>query len=127
MAVDHARKDLAAYLEGRLPKTWRIIPEQRNYDPANKTTVIVKQETVARAAAAPIGVRVVTFTLTLVSRFTAELEVIEDDLDARLPELLTILDTTRGLRWTTAQKVAVTDKHFGYDISVEVDLKKENL
>lgn len=127
MPVGHPRKQLADFLTEQLPKSWRVIPEQRTFDPQNKTCVIVKQQTIARNPAAPIGVRTVGFVLTLVSRFTSEVEQIEDDLDARLPELLAVLDGAPGIQWSTATKVLVFDTYLGYDIPVEVGTAKENL
>lgn len=127
MATGHPRKQLADYLSEHLPKSWRVIPEQRTYDYANKTTVVVKQSGLARAVAAPIGIRTVEFTLTVVSRFKSDMGSMEDDLDARVPEFLDVIEAAPGLKWTTATKVLVDELYLGYDIAVEVNTKKENL
>lgn len=126
MAIAHPRKQLAEYLAEHCPKTWLIVPEQRTFDAVGKTTLVVKQQRITRTSAAPIGIRTVEFTLTLVSRFK-NIAAAEDDLDARLDELLQVLDAAGGIKWTTADKVAVTETYLGYDVEVEINTTKENL
>lgn len=126
MATSHPRKQLADLLKSLVPSTWVIIPEQRNFDTPTATTVIVKQSEVSRLSAAQLASRQIGFTLTLVSKQTTIARA-EDDLDATLPKLLDILDGIRNLGWTTATKVAVDDKHIGYDIPITILAKKENL
>lgn len=125
MDVGHPRKQLAEVLKARLPKSWRIIPEQRSFDDVGKTTVVIKQTTISKLPAAPIGMRSVAFTLTLVSRFTS-IAAAEDDLDELVPDLLDHLEAL-GIKWSTATKVAVDENYLGYDITVEINTKKENL
>lgn len=125
MPVGHPRKQLAEALAERLPKTWRIVPGWHTFDPTGKTTVVIKQGVVSRTPAAPIGIRTIEFTLTLMSRYTS-VEQAEDDLDARLAELLAALDSM-GIKWSTATPVSVDEKYLGYDIAAEINTKKENL
>lgn len=127
MAVQHPRTQLAAALRDLIPKTWDVITSERNFDAKNRTVVILKQSTVARAPGAPIGARTIGFTITLTSRFTTDLDRAEDDLDGTLPKLLGYIESIPNLKWTTATKVSVNDTYLGYDIPVEIPLKKENL
>jgi hypothetical protein len=126
MPAGHPRKKLAEELTEALPDTWRIIPEQRNVDPQNRTVVVVKQRTLVKNPAAPNASRLVGFTLTLISRYV-DTEKAEDDLDVTLPVLLAAIDGIPNLRWDEAEKVAIDDTRLGYDVTVQAPTKKENL
>lgn len=122
----HPRAELAKLLADNLPKSWRVVPAQRTIDPANRTTVIVKQSTIIKTPEAPAGARSIGFVLTIVSRFT-DPSLAEDDLDSTVPDFLAVVDRIRNTRWTTATKVAVDEKHLGYDVEVTVVKMKGSL
>lgn len=126
MPVGHPRRQLAELLEQKLPKTWAVIPAPRNFDTLTRTTVRVTQGVTSRTPAAPIGVRTIEFTVTVVSRYKTDSERAWDDLDSAYPTVLAVLDA-HGIKWTTATPVIVDDTYFGYDIAVEINTKKENL
>lgn len=126
MPVGHPRRQLAELLEQNLPKTWAIIPAPRALDALTRTTVRITQGTTIRTPAAPIGVRTLEFTVTVISRYKTDPERAWDDLDGAYPTVLNVLDT-HGIKWTTATPVVVDDTYFGYDIAVEINTTKENL
>ena len=127
MPVGHPRRQLAELLEQNLPKTWAIIPAPRALAALTRTTVRITQGTTTRTPAAPIGVRTLEFTVTVISRYKTDPERAWDDLDGAYPTVLNVLEA-HGIKWTTATPVVVQDNtYFGYDIAVEINTKKENL
>ncbi|MET0725928.1 MAG: hypothetical protein ABWY36_06225 [Leifsonia sp.] len=121
MADIIVRDELEKALKPLLPKSWKIIPVQRNVDSLSSTIVMFKQQSIARLPEAPQGARIVEFTMTIAvpSQDTDRGERLMDD---QLVDLLNAIDAidTIELRWTGAQKVTLFDQYPAYDVTLQV-------
>src|SRR5690606_33798741 len=61
-----AREALVEQLKPALPKDWKFVEHQRNLDRLAQTTVVLKQESIAKLTAAPLHWLHVTFTITII-------------------------------------------------------------
>lgn len=111
---------LVEQLTPLLPRKWNIVPVQRNVDTLSTTTVILKQQSIARLPEAPQGARVVEYLMTVAvpNQDTARGEAQLDD------DVITLLDAIdqigSALKWTTAQKVVLSDQFPAYDITLTI-------
>lgn len=111
------RNWLTANLKPLLPNKWKWEPYQRDVGTLATTTVWWKQERIVRFAEAPIGTVRVEGTVTVASALT-DVAKSEEDLDQAVTAVCQAIDGLDGLAWTEAQKVAVDNSYFGWDISV---------
>lgn len=117
------RKALKAALKPVLPKEWRIIPYETNPDVQATTVVMLKQESIERNPAAPLGAHDIGFTVTIESPLDG-LEKAEDELDDGVVLLLHKLDELH-IAWKTAKKVLATSGRLAYDITLTITSYKE--
>ena len=118
-----ARKQLEVQLRKLIPKAWRLIAYQDSLDAISNVTVMLKQESITKAPAAPQGAHIVTYTVTLIDPATDPKKA-ELALDENVNDLLYKLDTVEWLTWSRAEKVLFADFNMAYDISVEVITRK---
>lgn len=113
-----AREALVEQLKPALPKDWKIVEHQRNLDRLAQTTVVLKQESIAKLTAAPLHWLHVTFTITIIDPGTDVVQA-EEALDDDVLALCHALDQIDGLTFDTATKV-LYDQHLAYDITVQL-------
>lgn len=118
------RKALEAQLKPLLPRTWRIVPYQRNLDTIAHTTVMFKQTAIDKLPQAPQGVLIVDLTLTIISHFTDTVKA-EDDLDDAVLELCLAMDANPHVIYGRADKVMFDDTHLAYDITIQTTARKD--
>lgn len=120
-----ARTQLETELKKVIPRAWKLVPYQDNLDRLDRVTLVLKQNTIAKAAQAPQGAYLISYVLTLV---TPEIgaQKAETALDDSVAELLTALDSITWLNWSLATKVQFSDSNMAYDITVEVITRKAN-
>jgi hypothetical protein len=117
------RKALALALKPLVPKNWVIKDGMGTMDEVGKTIVKIKQLTIERLPAAPLGKHLIGFVITI-SAPNANTQAAEDKLDDQVDDLIHALD---GLRyeWKTATKV-IDENRLAYDITMNmISTKKE--
>lgn len=118
-----ARQLLADKLTELLP-THKIVRAQRNVDTISKPTVVIKQQSIIPAPAAPLSHYQVTFVVTIVSAH-ADIEKAEDDLDELVPDLIRKLDSIGWLLFESAEKASYADSNLCYDLRIQTITAKE--
>ena len=118
------RAQLATQLKPLLPRAWKIVDHQTNLDVLDNPVVMLKQQSIRRAPAAPQGAHIVSFTVTVVAPQT-DLQRAEDALDEKVDTLIHALDANQSLNWTDAEKVLFQDSYLAYDITLEVISRKD--
>lgn len=116
------RQTLTGILTGLLPRTWRIVPDERTTDVPSKTKVTLKLSTIRPLPAAPNGAHEIEFVVTVTSRLT-DMAKAEDDLDDALVTFTYVLDEA-GIAWSEARKVMDKDR-LAYDITLTLTSTKE--
>lgn len=123
-----ARSQLAAAITAGLPATAKVIDDLRaipTLDP--QTTVVVQLFRTKTTPASTRGRYVLEFELWVMSPKTAP-EVVEDDLDASLDDVLTVLesDELELLLWTDATRAVHEAGYHGHKITLTITgLSKE--
>lgn len=112
------RTDLATQLKPLLPRTWKIVPEQRNIDVLTKPLVMLKQLRIEPGKDLPQDHHWVTFVLTIVSPHQ-DPALAEDQLDDSVAELLFAVDALPHLSWLSAEKVSFQDSYIAYDVTLK--------
>lgn len=118
------RAQLAASLKPLLSTGWRIIDHQDNLDTFTSPVVMLKQQEIEPAPAAPAGAHIVTLVVTIADPKT-DPGPAEDSLDENVDNLIHALDSIDYLNWTKATKVLFQDRYLAYDINLEVISRKE--
>jgi hypothetical protein len=108
---------LAEQLE--LPTAWHVIPEQRMPETIARITVVIKHRRIEKLPEAPIGHLRHEVTLTVADPHT-DVAAAEDALDEAVVELIGTLDGHPSISWSDAEKVAVNDTYFGWDLTLSV-------
>ena len=103
----------------------RVIPSIRTVGEISKPILIVKTNSLRMIAEAPRSAPMGVFTVTLVSPHK-DLDLAEDDLEARLEVLLPALFTS-GLLWESADQAQYDENRICYDIAVTSILKPEGV
>jgi hypothetical protein len=111
-----ARTDIGELL--MLPDV-TVVPFSRNVDAPDRRTVIVEVDTVTPASTACPGV-VVDLAVWLITPYT-DPGPADDDLDAFLGDVVTVLDLA-GVNWTTAKRGVWGESYPAYRMTVEVPL-----
>jgi hypothetical protein len=122
-----ARSALVEYLTTLVAATpeledVRVIPTTRTLGELSKPVLIVKTNSLSKIPAAPRAGFIGSFTLTLVSPHQ-DLDLAEDDLEARLEVLLPALFTW-GLLWESADQAQYDENRICYDIQTTSILNK---
>jgi hypothetical protein len=110
----------------KLPKAWNFIPYQSNFDElgAKHPVILLKLQGFKRSPAAPTGLNVAEYVLTIVVPGT-DPEPVENDLDDKIIDLVHAIEGIKNLTWTEAKRVTVGATNQGYDITLEVTTQKE--
>lgn len=117
------RKEITDALRPHLPKTWKIVPAQRNTDTINAVTVILKQTTVQPHPAQQVYY-LTTMVVTLVDPHT-DITAAEDALDNNLETLIKALHLNPVVRFNNATKVNYNDTNLAYDVEIQIDTDYE--
>lgn len=119
------RSVLVDGLKPLLPRDWKLMPYRTTTDDINQVTVWVKLRSLEKLAEAPAsGYMVASFVVTVATPKAALAEA-DADLDDRVVELVHALDALQMVRRSSAEQVAVSDTHLGFDITVEVFTRPE--
>jgi hypothetical protein len=123
------RTDLTLYLQEICTATTgledvRVMPSVRDVGALSKPVLIVKTNALEKLPQAPRSHFQGSFTLTLVSPHQ-DIDLAEDDLEARLEVLLPALFTF-GMNWESATQAAFTESLLCYDIAVTSIYKRED-
>jgi len=111
------RPMLAAALAAGLPD-WLIVSDARQLDTARKAGTCVLW-TQRRTRPAKLGLDVLTDELTLwVLTATTDPAKIEDDLDDKLNQVLTVLEPHQAFAWTEADRGTLADKFEGWRLTI---------
>lgn len=115
------RTDLVQYLTETLAATdglddIKVVGSVRQIGQLDGPVLIVKTDTYAKVAAAPIRNLGAEFTLVLVSPHQ-DLDRAEDDLEARL-ELLVPFLFNHGMSWQDATQTAYGEQNLAFDIRI---------
>jgi|GEM_PF-2893902 len=115
-------------LKPLLPRTWKLVPYQRNLDEVDQTTVMLRLQRVTKLPEAPGGAYLAEWTMTVIHPGQ---DVIRGQkmLDQQLFELL---DAILGLRatglnidWSDAQSVVFGERNEAFDITIRTILEKQ--
>jgi hypothetical protein len=117
-----ARKDLKAALKPLLPRNWQIVTADKSLDEITKPALIISQRTITPAPNA-LGNHLVTFLLTVMDP-RADEEAAEDALDNEVDDLLFAIDKTKGVWWTSAEKIVYQGKR-AYQISLQAATERK--
>lgn len=120
------RAQVKGWLVPVLPKRWKIIPSQRNYDALAVPSIILKQAGLDPHPAAPQSYHLTRMVITLADPHT-DIDKAEDALDANLELLLAAIKKQPLMRFTTAEKVGLSEKYIAYDVTVEIDTEIEDI
>lgn len=118
------RARLVASLKAVCPTGWVFINSERNIDRFSRTTVLVRQRSIVRAAEAPQGAHMVAFVVTIIDPATA-LDAAETALDDEVDDLLHAIDSDKHCRWTEARKVLHDNAHLAYEVDLQLFSGKE--
>lgn len=118
------REALVDALTPLLPDSWKIVDSERGIDVGTNVSVLLKQQRFRRLGVAPLAFHSIDFVVTCVSPHE-DFGKAEDQLDDAANELIHALDES-GILWTEATKVLFADKYIAYDITLELESKKEN-
>lgn len=119
-----ARDIVEAALRDALPKQWKLLPTQVNFDTPATTTVILKLQSLENAKEAPQGAYEYTFVATLVEP-GSDIARVERILDDYIEDLWLLLEAVPNIQPTKAEKVAVNDALLGYDLTFTALYAKE--
>jgi hypothetical protein len=120
-----ARKHLADTLSELLPKKWKLIPQQDNFDAITDPVVMLSQTRISPSAQAPLAVHDVEFEVGIIDPSQVP-SIAEDSLDTEVDTLLFALETIPTLAWTGAERVVYDQRYQGWKITIVVTTKKEN-
>ena len=112
------RKWVEDQLTPLIPNTWRFIRYDTNVDRINQTVVMLKLQTIRRTPEAPNSGHTVEFVMTIVEP-RLDTKQREDDLDAKLIDLVYFIDKIPNLRWVSAQRVIFSENNLAFDITIE--------
>ena len=112
MSVANARAEFGVVLTEALPD-FTVFPNVNDFHESEKPTLLFVRERVERFADAPQAYRTNTFVLYVIAPANSD----EDDLDGYLDEVLDVLLSIRGLKWTSAERGSFAE-HAAYLISI---------
>jgi hypothetical protein len=118
------RAELESLIKPKLPKGWKFIPYRDSIDAITVTTVILKQNTVARSPIAPKSQLAIGLTMTVVVPVTDPKKA-EDALDDATTTLAFILEGIPNLTWSPANRAEISSELPCYDIPIEYTTQKE--
>lgn len=119
------RDYLEAQLKPLLPRTWKIVPVQRNLDALSRVTVMLKQQKISKEPSAPLSHHLLDFIVTVICPNT-DVATAEVKLDDQVDDLIFAIDATKNVRWTDATKVVFGNAEYpAYDITVQVLSQKK--
>jgi hypothetical protein len=120
----NVRDELEKALRPLLPKRYRILPTQSNFDAIVKPIVVFKQTAIGRqivdGKTIPGG-RIVRMIMTIAVPFS-KTATAEKALDDDLITLLDAIDRITNVRWTTAEKRIWSEngQEPCYDVNLEI-------
>lgn len=119
--TDYApRQALAEALKPNLPESWRIIPYTDKIDVPDTTVLMLRLTALTRYAPAPQAGFTGEWEFILITPHT-DPEGAEDDLDESFITLANLLNASRNLVWTRAEKGTVIDSTaLAYSFTVEI-------
>lgn len=120
-----ARAAVADVLAAHLPADVTLVPYSRQIDTPSASTVMVRLDTVAPAAAAR-GFTTYTFGLVLIAGRTSA-GAGDDELEQLLEDVLTALDhaSPAGITWSTATRSTYNDTNPAFEVAIAVTVTKE--
>ena len=117
------RTQLMATLVPLLPRTWRVVPVERNIDPPDRVTIVLKQGEIERAPTAPLGKYAISYVVTVVSP-AQTIDRAEIELDDAVLETFNILTGVPWINPSKATKVLFQGQYLAYDIACSIETKK---
>jgi len=118
------RDQLQISLEAVIPNTWRLIPYEDNVDTLDSPLVMFKQSKIEKAAEAPRGAYLFTYTITIVNDLSDPHKA-EAALDDDVETLFAALDGIRWMNPVDATKVLFQDSYLAYDITLKILTRKD--
>lgn len=121
-----ARSHVAAALKTLLPKGWKIIPHQDNFDALSKQPVVmIRQQRITPSPQAPLGAHAVDFEVWLIDP-ASDPAVAETSLDDEVDTLLYALEDNASLSWSEAERIPYDGTYQAWNIRITVTtLRKE--
>lgn len=114
--MSSARQQLAATLATGLGKGWRVVGYPTELDAVTRPTVMVWTESLEPAE--QIGRDRLRVTLSLwVLSSSQNPATADDDLDARLVDVIAVLHPLAWIAWTSAERGVLADTYHGYRIT----------
>lgn len=111
-----ARDLVQQALRAGMPKRWKLIPAQDNIDTPDRTTILLKLQSLENSKAGPRAAYEYTFVATIVEPGSDILRV-ERTLDDHVEDLWQLIEKESNLSPVKAEKVAVNDGLLGYDVT----------
>jgi hypothetical protein len=112
-----SRQQLVALLTPLLPKTWKVIPFQRDPGVLSQVTVMVHMTNISQSPAAPRGALLSEYTVSVFDPQT-DPERAQGALDDEVLELIhAISSLPGGVVWDSAEPVLFSNS-LGWDIKV---------
>lgn len=114
------RQALAEALKPNLPSTWKIVPYTDKIDVPTTTVLMLRLTALTRYQPAPQAGFTGEFEFILATPHT-DPERAEDDLDQSFITLANLLNASRNVLWTRAEKGSVINSEaLAYSFTVEV-------
>lgn len=118
-----ARTELAAALDAATPDTWDVDPFYRVPDELDTGRVRLIVFAVTWRRGGTIGLRQLEAVVWLIVP-EVDPATVDDELDGKLDDLLSILDQQSVLAWTEAERGTLSDRFAGYRITLTTQHRK---
>jgi len=116
---------LEAQLKPVLPKTWKLIPYEREMDSLSAVTVMFSMKSISRFPQAPKTHRLVEYVLKVIEP-RIDPDKVNDLLDKELADLLDAIDEIQNLTWETAERGLANDRaNHAFEITLTFPYQKD--